>query len=162
MKPRSQHDPDDTPRKVVSRVYVHNGCGGETVISGNDFDRLANPFGFGGSTLCCACRRYVRLKDVAWADTGEPISEYRRRLRSSAPLSLKLFGWLFGPVLFMAIGAVVFWLIFIVLLPGWGDRQGERKPFMPFGGAVLGFICSIFAMPPLISWIWGIDYRSVK
>jgi hypothetical protein len=46
----------------------------------------------------------------AWADTGEPISVYRRRLRAAAPASLKLFCWVIGPLGGTALGAAIGWL----------------------------------------------------
>jgi hypothetical protein len=65
---------------ALSRCYQHTACGGITEISGDDYVRLECPFRGCSGTFCAGCRKFVRLDAIAWADTGEKISEYRKRI----------------------------------------------------------------------------------
>src|SRR5579884_1737289 len=67
------------------RVYVHRRCGGMTEVSGGDYTHICDPFRPCTGTYCCRCAGFVSLDDVFWADTEEPISEYRVRLREETP-----------------------------------------------------------------------------
>jgi hypothetical protein len=134
-----------------SRPYVHERCGQVTLVSGDDFSRLANPFTFVSQTYCVACGAFVSLRSVAWADTGESIAAYRRRLRAEAPLSVKLAGWLLGPLAGLLIGAGVGWLI---------TPQDLKGPVV---GGVAGLVLAAgFLMPLLSRWVGGVDYRRVR
>jgi hypothetical protein len=134
-----------------SRPYIHDRCGQVTVVSGNDFTRLVNPFTFVSQTYCVGCQGFASLRSVAWADTGESIAAYRRRLRGEAPQSLKLVGWFLGPLAALLLGAGIGWLF-------------TPKDFKgPLIGGLLGLVLAVgFLMPVLSRWVWGIDYRSVK
>jgi hypothetical protein len=130
-----------------SRVYVHRGCGGSTQISGEYISQLANPFALCRETTCSSCRKDVKLNDVYWEDTGEDLKSYRKRLRSQAPMGVKIFGIL-GPLLAAGIGF------------------GAGRLFKPSELAIpifvaLGVALFFWAalMPPLIQAIWKIDYR---
>jgi hypothetical protein len=150
----NRSDETDNQRGEVpldSRPYVHESCGQVTVVSGDDFSRLANPFAVVTGTYCVSCQAMVNLGTVSWADTQEPISKYRRRLRAEAPLSLKLFGWVIGPLGSAALGAGIGWLF----------TPNQSKG--PIIGGVMAFLLTIgFLMPVLASLVWGIDYRRVK
>lgn len=134
-----------------SRVYVHERCGGETEISGNDFSRVANPFCFVSQTYCSNCGSWVNLGGVSWADTGEAISAYRRRLRRRAPLKVKLIAWVLTPILGALIGAPLAWFF-------------DRKTFIAAG--IAGVVAAIFAATYLSSWLirlfCQIDYRNKR
>lgn len=131
----------------AERAYTHRACGQVTVVSGSDFDRLANPFAVATRTFCVGCQRAVWIGSVAWEDTGESIATYRRRQRQAAPFSLKLFGWGAGPLL----GAAV----------GWAVRPNEISGAVV--GAIAGFIAMAFFAAPLVCrWFWKIDYRSMR
>jgi hypothetical protein len=137
---------------VDSRVYVHEACGGTTEISGDDFARVANPFTYVSQTYCAACGTFAGLSRFAWADTDENLRDFRRRMRRKAPLSLKLWAWLFGPLL----AATVCGLIGFLCAPG--QRVGGV-----LGGAVAGAAFFIAFLTPYMSqWFWGIDYRGKK
>ena len=125
-----------------SREYVHDACGGVTVISGREFTRLASPFEMCTGTYCACCRKMVELRSVAWADTGEPISEYRRRhwndsppiqrplaLIIGAPLAGSILGLLSGLVFApiktrgMTVGAILGAIIPFMLVFPFGNRK---------------------------------------
>jgi hypothetical protein len=153
---RDDHEEDEPqPRKQKKvrrrRAYVHPQCGGTTIVSGDDFTRLANPFTFVSQTYCASCGSFVGLGSVEWEDTGETISAYRSRLRGEAPLGMKLLGWVFGPLGGAAIGALI----------GWACTP--REVLGPISGGVVGlFVVAAFLMPLLSSLVWGIDYRSKR
>ena len=130
----------------TQRAYVHRKCGQVTLVSGDAFDRLSNPFAFVARTACAGCQRDVWPGTVVWEDTGESIAAYRRRLRRAAPLSLKLCGWGTGPLL----GAAAGWAV------------GPHDISKPILGAFIGFIAVTFFLAPILCrWVWKIDYRSI-
>jgi hypothetical protein len=158
--PRDDDRPRRKPRRkglrdaadADSRVYIHDACGGETEVSGDDFARLANPFAWVSQTYCASCSSFAGLGRFCWADTGEDVPSYRRRLRRRAPLSLKLWAWVFGPLLGMAIGAAIGWF---------AASKG------PVAGAVAGGLTGALFFPLLIvpylaKWVWGIDCRRMR
>src|SRR5262249_28041552 len=73
--------PDPAKGPPVSRAYEHRSCHAVTVASGDDLVRLECPFRPLDETYCCRCQDFVPLDDVRWADSGEVISAYRRRLK---------------------------------------------------------------------------------
>lgn len=66
-----------------SRVYTHRGCGGSTVVSGDDYLLLEFPHRSLSGTFCCKCRSFVPLYAVDWDDTGENVDGYRQRLMAA-------------------------------------------------------------------------------
>jgi hypothetical protein len=68
---------------ALSRLYMHPTCGGITEISGDDYVRLECPFRGCTGTFCTGCRKFVRLDAVVWDDSGEKISDYRKRVYES-------------------------------------------------------------------------------
>ena len=75
--------PDPSKGPPVSRAYEHRSCHGVTVASGDDLVRLETPFRPLDETYCCRCEKFVTLDEVRWADSGETISAYRRRVKRS-------------------------------------------------------------------------------
>lgn len=135
----------------TSRVYQHKRCGDQTVVSGNDFEALSNPFTFSTGTMCASCGKAYSLKEFIWADSGETIAGRRRRLRAAAPASQKLFGYLLGPALFGLIGGVIGQLI----------KPGNFPAIA--GGVGGGFALFTFLLlAPLTRLLFNIDYRQVK
>src|SRR5262245_39389455 len=104
------HDADSPERSAelqagppAERVYVHRTCGTLTEVSGYDFQRLTNPFTMVPGTICVGCGRAVPIRQVEWADSGENVAAYRRRLRAAMPLVRRLFFHGLGPT----VGALV-------------------------------------------------------
>jgi hypothetical protein len=152
--PRDQDEDEWRPRKRkktrTRRAYVHPRCGGTTIVSGDDFTRLANPFTFVSQTYCAACGSFVGLGSVEWEDTGETISAYRSRLRAEAPLGLKLFGWVIGPLGGAAIGTLI------------GFACTPRELMGPGIGAFMGLFVTAAFLMPLLTRLFGVDYRSER
>src|SRR5690349_10190035 len=79
------------PYPPESRAYVHLGtCGGVTQVSGNILKILCQPDRLAASTICSKCNRDVRMRDVAWADTSEPIADYRARMKRIIPRGVRV------------------------------------------------------------------------
>ena len=56
------------------------------MVDGEHYVGLCHPyFGFVPTTRCVRCDRQGPLRDFTWADTGESISDYRRRIRAAVP-----------------------------------------------------------------------------
>lgn len=89
------------------RPYVHKKCGQVTLITGSDFVGLCNPFEPCMGTICASCGGPDSTSQFAWADTQEPISEYRARLRAEAPASLKIWNYVISPLVGGGIGGAV-------------------------------------------------------
>ncbi len=132
-----------------SRVYVHRGCGGSTQITGESFSQLANPFALCRETTCASCKKDVKLKDVYWADTGEDIASYRKRLRAQAPAGVKIFGVL-APLVGVALGFGVGRLF-----------KPNELPIPIIVGLGVGLFIWGALMPPLIRLFWKVDYREI-
>src|SRR5215813_5815990 len=68
--------------KSLSRAYIHRTCQQATKVSGDDYVMLECPFRPVTHTVCAVCREAVPLDEVAWADSGQRISDYRKELAS--------------------------------------------------------------------------------
>src|SRR5262245_27576197 len=68
--------------KNLSRDYVHKACQRTTTVSGDDYVFLECPFRLVTHTVCAVCGEAVPLNEVAWADSGQRISDYRKELAS--------------------------------------------------------------------------------
>src|SRR5262249_8055114 len=75
--------PDPAKGPPVSRQDEHKSYHAATVGSGGDRVRVQGAFRPLDGTYCGRCQTFVGLGDVRWADTGETISAYRRRLKKS-------------------------------------------------------------------------------
>ena len=145
---------DETPDEFgkpparESRAYQHKKCGQITVVSGDDFASLTNPFHIVSGTMCVACQKAVGLREVVWAETGETILSYRRRMRRASPMGLKLLAWFIGPLALAALGV------------GIGTRVPPQKVSAPFSFGAIGFCMGFFLLPLLLSRLWGIDFRN--
>jgi hypothetical protein len=65
-------------------------CGGVTRISGDDYVILECPFRGVSGTYCITCEKGVPLEEVAWVDTGQKISEYRKAIAASVSFTEKM------------------------------------------------------------------------
>lgn len=138
--------------RIRRRAYVHRDCGGTTVVSGDDFARVANPFAFVSQTYCASCGSFAGLGRFTWDDTGENLADFRRRMRQRAPASLKLWGWFLGPLLAASVCGLVGYFC-SAQLPLTGLLAGA------VGGAAF---FAAFLTPSMSQWFWGIDYRNKK
>lgn len=136
----------------TGRVYEHLGCGGATQITEGDFTGLCNPFQPVSRTYCASCGRSVGIDDVAWADTGESISDFRSRMRRKSPSWLSAMDWVIGPVIVMSVASLLC-LVFI------------KDPGTLFGAIAAAVIVGPFGwwhliMPDLGRLSSGIEYRN--
>ncbi len=76
---------DEKRLTTLARAYRHDGCGEETVVSGDDYVLLECPFRTVDATFCCGCDDFVSLDSVAWSDSQECIAAYRKRVYDSVP-----------------------------------------------------------------------------
>ena len=122
------------------RVYVHARCGAPTVVDGEEYAGLCNPFTglLGVSTRCVKCHQQRPLREFAWKDTRERLDLYRRRLRGTIPVpiligqyAIKLFGALGMPML----GA----------LAGWSLSGGDSIVW-PTAGGVAGLVIGLLSI----------------
>jgi hypothetical protein len=146
---RDGEDDDEDEYDSLRRSYVHDGCGGVTVVSGDDFERIANPFTFVWQTYCAECGEHVSLSEVRWEDTGEKVSRYRARVGGKAPARAKLIGYVAGPLAGFLIGA------------GVGQYFGGALGAFAGGVAGLGGVVA-FVTPYLTRWLGRVDFRKVK
>jgi hypothetical protein len=128
------------------RAYQHAKCGNVTRVSGNDFAFLCNPFALCTGTMCVACGAPDALNQFAWVDTGESLTDYRRRLRQESPFHYFLAIWLVAPIIGASIGA------------GGGAIWAQMNPAngaLPFGllfGAAVGvLIFCLFVSPKILN-----------
>jgi hypothetical protein len=72
----------------TARAYRHL-CGAVTQVSDGILAAICNPYGPGGGTECSGCEKLQGFNTFVWADTGEPIDAYRRRLKAALPPSTR-------------------------------------------------------------------------
>ncbi len=157
----SDFDDDDGPEQttqrrgsITGRVYVHHGCGGQTRVSGGDYTHICDPFWPCTATFCCQCSGFVSLAEVSWADTGELISAYRRRMRAETPALLKV--WRFGGGLLAggALGALVGFLVALA-----ARVPANRSVGFVVIGALVGACLIYLVGTMLLNRLLDIDYR---
>lgn len=144
--PEAYEEAEETPN---SRVYVHKRCGTATLVSGDDFRRLVDPFSPVQVTYCASCRKMESLDKVAWSDTGEPIAAFRRRLRDATPRSLLLFNRI-APFVAAVLCAGIGWLF------------TPHRSLGPLAGGITGLVTLALLANPIGRMFWGVDYRRMK
>jgi hypothetical protein len=79
------------PTKIrESRDYIHAKCRQTTTIDGPEFEVLANPLVGMVGTWCDHCEDHFPLREFAWADTRERITDYYDRHSAKATSLQKL------------------------------------------------------------------------
>ncbi|QDU06127.1 hypothetical protein V6x_58730 [Gimesia chilikensis] len=89
------------------RVYVHQKCRQSTQVNGGDFEGLCNPFNLCLGTVCAHCGGPRALRTFHWADTGEQLDDYRRRLRTKVP---PIYSWWYlwiSPLIGLIAGTII-------------------------------------------------------
>jgi hypothetical protein len=84
------------PRDPHSRAYRHEACGGDTLVSGDDYVLLECPFRPVDATFCCTCEQMVPLESVSWVDSGQNVAQYRRQVHDSVPFLRRVYLSLLG------------------------------------------------------------------
>lgn len=140
-----------------ARVYVHDRCGGSTQVSGGDYTHICDPFRPCTGTYCCTCADFAPLHEVEWADTGERISDYRRRLREETPSLLRAWRYGLGALVGAAGGAVFGLLLAIV-----AQTSRSSIALFPLVAALIGAIACYFIGIMVLNRKYDIDYRKMR
>ncbi len=117
-----------------SRVYRHLKCGGDTIVNGDAFESMSNPFANMSRTWCTTCNGFYRVAEYEWSDTGEKLTDYYARHGTGATSfqrfvcsrSVGIIGMIIGLVLGLVAGN------YLLL----NQPQGMRFLFTLFGGFV--------------------------
>jgi hypothetical protein len=154
-----EDDPDEPVRRRTprARVYIHHRCGGQTQVSGDDYTHICDPFRLCTGTYCCQCAGFVSLGDVSWTDTGEPISEYRTRLRAETPGLVRAWRSGLGLLLGGVAGALL-GLLVLLIVGASSDRAGVFALVGGLAGAFLGHAVGA----AVLNRVYDIDYRRMK
>jgi hypothetical protein len=127
------------PTNSEGRAYVHQKCQQSSIISGDDWIGLCNPFCQTSATICSHCNNAFPVKEFVWADTQENVLTYIRRVRRQTPILWRMWFWWLGPVCGAAIVALVLYFV------GPAIPMEEK---LPAGGwAGIGAFFGIFLMP---------------
>ncbi len=144
-KDRSREFEEAEGPPLDSRNYVHRRCGQETCVSKGDFRSIVNPFLASSGTYCMWCKKMDALDQFVWADTGETIAAFRRRMKDSTPASFILFRRI-APPLAVILGAGLAW-------------QSASSAMGLLAGALACLVPVLLLLAnPLRRIIWGIDY----
>lgn len=138
------------------RAYVHERCQKSTVISGDDWVGLCNPFAQTGGTICSHCGTASPVKEFAWLDTQENVLKYVRRQRRQTPMLWRMWFWWLGPLCGAALIALVLYFVG-PLLP-----LKEELPRAGWAavGAFFGVFLAPFAITPwLVPSVTGIEFH---
>jgi hypothetical protein len=134
------------------RVYRHADCGELTEVTGTEFARLANPFTSATAAHCGVCGRPVGLDVVYWADTGESVDAYRRRLREGVPRA------------FTESQCLVYGAAIVGLAVGLLGLVAGGRVLAGLLGMVIGVPAGLFLLAPILKGIpkKGLDYCRMK
>jgi hypothetical protein len=148
---------DPPGSRPKGRAYVHTRCGGETLVSGNDFTHICDPFWPCSSTYCCTCADFAPLSNVQWVDTGESVSAFRSRVRARTPGLVQAWRYGVGLLVGGAFGAAAGLLVRIVA------KAPENKigAFALVGGLVGAVVCYLLGTIAL-NRMFGVDYRRMR
>ena len=92
-------DRDTSETGTTARHYVHDVCGGATLVTDDSFRWVVNPMRLaGGKTMCAHCGE-AWDHEVRWIETGETISKFRKRMWRITPFTLKLMQFLILPAI---------------------------------------------------------------
>ncbi|WP_439631781.1 hypothetical protein [Gemmata sp.] len=119
-------------------------------MTGDNFHMLSNPYIGVAWFHCPSCNAKDFISGFEWADTGEDVVAFRRRVRKYTPKLLRFFreGYVFW--LAIALG-VLTWLIAREFV------QGDRLLFLKCMGGWIGAALAAFLVSePLAA---RIDYR---
>ena len=132
-------NPTSHPTDSQGRVYVHQKCKQSTMISGDDWVGLCNPFQQTSHTICTHCNNGFPIKEFAWLDTQENVLSYLRRIRRQVPMLWRMWFWWLGPVCGAAIVALALYFI--------GPHIPMKEQLPAAAWAAIGAFFGIFIMP---------------
>jgi hypothetical protein len=150
------------PITPAGRVYVHTRCGGATRVSGRDYRHVCDPFWPCTSTYCCTCADFAPLNQVQWADTGETVADYRRRVARQTPLLPRAWRCGMGFLVGAALGAPLGLAVALIVQ---SMQRGANAPALSTGalvGGALGALLCYFVGTLVLNRIFGIEYRRMR
>ena len=147
---RRRTDDDEFDEMPEGRAYVHDKCGGVTVVSGGDFTHICDPFRICTGTYCCTCQGFAPLEQVRWVDTDEVVADYRARLKEGTPEALKVWRSGVGCAVGLVFGLLVGLLIYLVAKP-----RGHIAWFLGVAGSLIVAIVGSL----ILEAKYKIDYR---
>tara|TARA_R110002073_G_scaffold334669_2_gene524669 strand:- start:15 stop:467 length:453 start_codon:yes stop_codon:yes gene_type:complete len=124
---------------TAGRAYIHQKCQQSTVISGDDWIGLCNPFTQTSATICSHCNNEFPVNEFEWADTHENVMTYIRRIRRHVPFFWRLWFWWLGPLTGAAIIAILLYFV--------GPLFPMKEQLPAAGWAAIGAFFGIFLMP---------------
>jgi hypothetical protein len=144
-------------RTPTGRVYVHARCGGATRVGGGDYKHICDPFWPCTGTYCCTCEGDFPLREVRWEDTGERVSDFRRRVRGRTPVLLQAWRCGLGLVPGALLGLLV--LVLAAVVVGIPPLR-SACPALVVGllAAVAGYLLGTM----MLNRALGIDYRRMR
>ena len=141
------------------RAYVHERCSQSTVISGDDWVGLCNPFTQTSHTICSHCNNGFPVKEFAWADTNENVIKYVRRIRRQVPVFWRMWYWWLGP----AIGAAIVAIVLFFVGPSIPMKEKLPAPAWAAIGAFFGIFIVPFAVTPwFVPRMTAIEFHKLK
>ncbi len=142
----------------AARSYRHRECGALTKVGGDRFRELANPFCLMQSIDCKACQfTSIPLRLIEWADTGEDLASYRKRLRAAAPVGRRWFFFCLGPLVGALLGMLSTALISFLMF----GRSNLLGPVL-LGGFLWALLGGRMLTERLMRSVWGLDYRGER
>jgi hypothetical protein len=123
-----------------SLVYEHRRCGVRTVLPELEHKLLlADPYQL-PYTYCAGCKKHFHDRQFTWADSGENLFSYVKRLRSRKSLTYKAFRLILIPAAVVVAGVLIGWYF---------GRGPEAMAAGGVGGVIMGwfvagFVCAMF------------------
>lgn len=141
------------------RAYVHQRCRQTTLVTGDDWVGLCNPFCQTAGTYCSHCGKMFSVKEFQWANTHENLLAYIRRVRRRCPMVWRMWFWWLGPLS----GALVVALLLYFIGPALPMKQKLPGAAWAALGAGFGlFLVPMMVTPWLVPKATGIAFHRVK
>jgi hypothetical protein len=131
-----------------SRAYRHSQCQQETLVEGQSFEVVSNPMSSMERTMCSTCGMMFPIREFAWVDTGETLSDYYdRHTQNATPAQRFLCSkkFMVGLILMCAIAAAAATLAFIA------PNDWFTRIILAAGGLMIGAFIGMAIFSSLIA-----------
>lgn len=142
-----------TPSPLETRPIRHKGCGQVTEVTGNDLRVLTNPYSGAATFHCAHCKGSDFISGFAWADTGEDLVGYRKRVKKFTPPLVWFFREGVALIVAVALGALT-WLVAREFV-----KDVDFLLWYCIGGWGAVGLLAFFVSEPMAE---GVDYRGYK
>lgn len=112
-------------------VYEHRRCGKRTEIDVMEMHTVFTDPYRTPHTFCAACGKHFHDRELTWADSGENLYEYVKRVRARKSLAFKVWRLVVVPVAFCGAGAAIDWF---------ASRDAFGVSLGAAAGAVFGWV----------------------